>query len=372
MLSERIFLNHAYVSPLPSAAARAMVEYAETTSRRPSQPDAYRRAGAFRARAAELIHASPDEIAAVPNTTTGLGLIAHGLDWSRGGAVVTTAIEFPANRYPWEALQRRHGVRFVAVEPEADGRINFDFVITAMRDSFVDGRTNLLTVSHAQFSTGQLAPVAVLADEAHRLGGFVALDAIQTIGLLPFNPSDLGVDFAAADGHKWMLGPEGAGIFYCRKDLIDTLEPMIAGWLSMTKPFDFLEYRFEYREGARRYEPGCWNVAGLTGLAASLELLLEVGEDAIWSSVREMTACIREEAARAGWREDPVLRPEEQSGIVTLRPGGTKVRLDLLERAMSDRGVDVAVRGGRLRLSPHFYNTIEQIEEAFRILRSVT
>lgn len=370
ILAERCFFNHAAVAPIPAAARDAMRRYADLAARDPASRETYQAASAMKASAAAMLGADPDEIAAIPNTTTGLALVARGLDWSNGGSIVSTSIEFPANRYPWEDLARFNvGTRFV--EPRADdGRLHLDDLVRAMREQFRPGQTNLLAVSHVQFATGQRLPIADLAAAAHEHGGLICVDAIQSVGAIPLDVSAAGIDFLSADGHKWMLGPEGAGIFYIRKDRIEQIHPLVAGWLCMTNPHDYCDYRFEFRPGAARYEPGCWNVAGMMGLGASLDVLLETGIVSVWARIHELTERLREGLRSLGAAPTPALDWQEQSGVVTFKtPDGWPLEPAAIVERLRERKIDIAAREGRLRVSPHFYNTSDQIDELLSALK---
>lgn len=381
VLAERIYLNHAAVSPLPACVAGAMTTYLGKACRTALAKSFYDEAGAGRASAARLIGASsPSEIAFTPNTSTGLSLVAGGLDWREGDTIVTTSIEFPANRYVWEELQRL-GVRVIQVTPDSTQRVRIDDLVKAVRASFQPGKTNLLTVSHVQYATGQKLDAAALADVAHSCGGLLCLDAIQSIGAMPVDVDTDGVDFLSADGHKWMLGPEGCGIFYCRQKHLERMRPLVAGWLSMEDAFAPLhgaEPRIKYRSDARRFEPGCWNVVGMIGLAAALRMLLDVGTENVWQSVRTLTSHIEQGARSLGCS---VMSPSscdgdpDASGIVMLQlpPGSaeSQEQIATIVSRLADRGIDVVDRVGAIRISPHFYNTTQQMDRVITALKEV-
>src|SRR5690606_10596463 len=206
ILRTMTFLNHAAVAPLSGPAALALHEYADhAASRAYVDGGWYRRAQEVKSAAARLIGArGAHEIAFVPNTTTGLALVAHGLTWTPGDRVVITDVEYPANRYPWEHLARAHGVELYEVRQQPDGRIDLDDILEAIND-----RTRLVSISHVQYASGFRTPLRPIADLVHQAGGYLCVDAIQSVGVLPVDVRAEGVDFLAADGHKWMLGPEG-------------------------------------------------------------------------------------------------------------------------------------------------------------------
>jgi len=359
VLGELAYLNHAGVAPMSGRAAEAMRTYATQASTRGAhQARWYSDADRSRATAARLIGAaSPSTIAWIPNTSTGLALVARGLDWRRGDNVVITGMEYPANRFPWEDLQRL-GVEFRVAEPLPDGRIDLEDVL-----DLINARTRVVSVSHVQYATGQRLPLRPIADLVHEAGGYLCVDAIQSVGAMPVDVEGWGVDFLAADGHKWMLGPEGWGVFYCREELCEMLHPAIVGWLNMVNPFHFDAHRFRLQRDARRFEPGSYNVAGVVALAASLTLLDRVGTEAIWSRIEALTGRLCAGLAERGYR---VVSPRDEasrSGIVVFEPERERGESPgAIVRRLGDAGVVIVERSGRLRASPHFYNGEAQID----------
>ena len=364
ILSELDFFNHAGVAPISGPAARALEAYAEQAAGR-AYVDAgwYRRIAEVKGLAAELIKAAgKEEIAFIPNTSSGLALVAGGVDWRRGDDVVITSVEYPANRYPWMDLQR-HGVRVIEVDPLPDGRVDPEDVCEAITD-----RTRVVSLSHVQYASGHRIDLRPIADTVHHAGGWLCVDGIQSVGVLPVNVAADGVDFLAADGHKWMLGPEGCGFFYCREDLVRELHPAVVGWMNMVDAHDYGDYRFEFQNDARRFEPGSYNVPGILALGASLELLLDTGIETIWSKVEALNEQLAAGLAERGYHVfSPRERPEERSGIVVFEPRSGVETGQVLEAARRQRVVIVR-REGRLRASPHFYNRPEQIDHLLESL----
>lgn len=359
VLEELVHLNHAGVAPICGAAAAALRGYADHGERfGPHRSGWQKRIARIRETAAALVHArGPHEIAFVPNTSTGLALVAEGLDWRPGDDVVITSIEYPANRYPWQHLQRR-GVRLIEVAPDEHGRIHPDDVIDAITD-----RTRVVAISHVQFSTGQRIALEEIGETVHRAGGYLCVDAIQSVGAIPVDVQALGVDFLAADGHKWLLAPEGAGIFYCHEDLVELLRPAVVGWMNMVDATNFLDYRFEFERDARRFEPGSFNVPGILALGASIDMLLETGIERVWESLEAVTAHLCERLTAKGYRiYSPRDEASERSGIVVFEPPAGKPPVEQIVGELEKQGIVIVVRGGRLRASPHFYNTIAQMD----------
>ncbi|MEM8883934.1 MAG: aminotransferase class V-fold PLP-dependent enzyme [Planctomycetota bacterium] len=366
---ELAFLNHAAVAPISADAAEKLRWYADQASSK-AYVDAgwYRQIDRVRGLAAELIGAhdaddpaaySGDEIAFVPNTSTGLALVAQGLDWRAGDRVVITDVEYPANRYPWEHLARTRGVEMVEVAQRDDRRIHAEDVIAA-----IDGRTRVVSLSSVQFASGHRIGLRAISDAVRAVDGYLCVDGIQSVGVLPVDVETDRIDFLAADGHKWLLGPEGAGIFYCRRGLTERLTPAVVGWLNMVDAENYLDYRYEFRSDAKRFEPGTWNVPGVLALGASMRLLLDTGIDAVWSSVEALTARACEGLSSKGYRVvTPRDDPGERSGIVVFeKPGAAQAEHRRIANDLEKQGVVIALRGGRLRVSPHAYNTAEDID----------
>ncbi|MFO0873547.1 MAG: aminotransferase class V-fold PLP-dependent enzyme [Phycisphaerales bacterium] len=422
VLAGDVHLNHAGVAPLPRPVADAMRAYLDDWSWRGPQAWAYARIARLRDLAARLMGAAgADEIAIVPNTSTGLAIVAAGLGGAagargedapgaregsgaissvhprglgRGDVVVTTAVEFPANRYAWQD-RVRDGLELVIV-PASDGSGRFvrdDEIVATMHRAFgarptapsTGAGTKLLAISHVQFATGQRHDLPMLCAEARRLGALVCVDAIQSLGQTRFDAEGWGVDFASADGHKWMLGPEGAGVLYVRREHLDRLHPPLVGWLSTANPFDYDRYDPTLHPTAQRYEPGAFPMAGVVGLAAALEILLAEGVERIEPRIAELATRLADHARRAGC----IVHSPQLDGAMALdatadaragagasggsaAPCGGIVAIEppagippvTFEQRVRERGVHGVVRRGLFRLSPHFYNTIEQMDRA--------
>jgi len=359
ILRQMTFLNHAGVAPISARAAEALGQYARHAETHAYvAADWYRQVKHTRRLAANLIGADIHEIAFVPNTSSGLALVAKGLKWRRGDNVVITSVEYPANRYPWQDLQRL-GVELIEVAPHLDGRIDVEDV----RDA-ITNRTRVVAISHVQYASGYRIDLRPISDMVHAAGGYLCVDAIQSLGAIPVDVQRMGIDFLAADGHKWLLAPEGAGIFYCRADLIEDLHPNVVGWMNMVDAANYGDYRFEFRPDAGRFEPGTWNVAGILALGASLELLLEVGIGAIWSRIDALTTRLCDGLHHKGYRVlSPRQSPDQRSGIVTFDPpDSSDATPQQIVANLEARQIIIVVREGHLRASPHFYNSDQQID----------
>ncbi len=356
ILERMVFFNHAAVAPLPWRAAEALRQYAGEAAElgATAWPAWAVRMREARRRAAALLGAGEDEVGFAHNTTHGLMCVAHSLPWRAGDNVVTAAGEFPANVHPWRNLAGR-GVALRAVGRRAGLRFSADDFAAA-----IDARTRLVAVSLVQYDSGFRMPIEALAGICRERGVLLCVDAIQGLGALPVSVDALGCDFLVADGHKWLLGPEGAGLLYVPRERLELLGPEMTGWAGRVRPWDYADYEQPLKPTAERFEEGSPNMAGIAALGASLGLLLEVGIADVWRRIEALTALIEEGARRLGFEVASPRAEGERSGIVALGRAGLDV--EAAARALGERGVVVVARGGWLRVSPHFYNTPAQVE----------
>ncbi len=349
------FFNHAGVAPISARAAAAIGEFAQQ-----ARDDAYltghwyRRAEVVRRLSARLINAAPEEIAFVKNTSEGLSFVANGLDWKPGDRIVSSSVEYPSNVYPWMAVAQRHGVRHVMV-PEKNGRIELEDVLAAASD----GPTRLLALSQVEYASGFQHDLRRIGQFCRSRGIYLCVDGIQACGALPVDVQGMNIDFLSADGHKWMLGPEGAGFFFCRRELLDRLRPEI-GWMNVINADDYGHYDFTLKPDARRFECGSYNIGGLLGLGASLELILEVGMETITGRLLALTDYLCERLADKGYRVVSSRRAGEQSGIISFT--SRKHDQHQLIGWLQDQRIVIVLRENRLRASPHFYNSIADMD----------
>ena len=353
------YLNHASTGPLPRRSARAIASFAHDQMENGST--GYRRwldeYDLFRSSAARLIGAEPGEIAITKNTSEGLSFIAQGLDWRPGDVVVGFRGEFPANYFPWARLERR-GVQPRWLELRAGG-LDLDEVDRACQGA------RLLAVSFVQYLSGFRADLDALGEICRRRDCLLVVDAVQGLGAFPLDVARSGVHALAVSGHKWLLGPEGVGFLYLRKDIIPRVEPVEIGWTNMTG-FPAYSCEDELRPDAGRYECGTLNTVGCFGLRASLELFLEVGQPTIADRIH---ALAEQAAAGATEKGYALLRERDRatgSGIVTFR----KPEADsaALAARLAEQGVSVAARHGWLRVSPHFYNEPADVQRMLDLL----
>ncbi|HVP10750.1 MAG TPA: aminotransferase class V-fold PLP-dependent enzyme [Phycisphaerae bacterium] len=355
------FMDHAGVGPLSGRAAAAMRQFLdEAENHGHARGGLLPQIGRIRKSAATLLNCYPEEIAFVKNTSEGLNFVANGLQFSKGDNIVTTGVEFPANIYPWMRL-RSHGVRLKMV-PEDKGRIPLDRLV-----ELIDERTRLVTVSSVQFASGFRTDLAALGNACQERGVLFCVDAIQSLGCQPIDVRAMKIDFLSADGHKWLLGPEGAGVFYCRHELLGLLQPSCVGWLSVRNVENFSDYKLDYRDDARRFDSGSYNLAGIWGLGASIEWLLEIGIDKIWDRVRMLTDKMVEGVREKGYRVVSSREASEASGIVAF-VSDVHDHNRIVNHLRQEHRTVITTRLGRLRVSPHFYNTEEEIAKLIEYL----
>ena len=357
-----VYMNHAGVAPLSSRVRDAMVGFVEDATVNGAVNVEYwvETAEMCRSVAAKLINADATEIAFMKNTTQGILLAANGIDWHEGDNVVTTAVEFPANVYPWWSLKERYGVETRMVI-ENEGRIDLDDIVSA-----IDERTRVVTISHVEFASGYRNDINSIGEICSERDIWFVVDAIQSLGVIDVDVKSSHIDILAADGHKWLLGPEGAAIFYCSNEKQNKLINTNIGWASVVNPRDFLNYDLTQKTDATRFEEGSYNTVGLYGLKAAIELLLEVGISLIENRVLELTAALISGLAYKGYHVITPNAESERAGIVTFECEQHSPT-ELYELLLG-HDIITAERGSGVRVSPHFYNTETEITRLLEIL----
>ena len=354
ILKDWTFLNHAAVAPISARAGAALEKYTrEATHDAYLTGHWYQQADECRARAARLINAAPEEIAFIKNTSEGLAFVANGWDWKAGDEIIGTAVEYPANVYPWMDLERRLGLKYIQV-PEKNGRIEIADIFGA-----VTTKTRMIAISHVEYASGFRNDVVAIGEFCREHNILFCVDAIQSLGVLPVDVRAMKIDFLSADGHKWLLAPEGCGIFFCRKDLIEKVRPEI-GWMNVIDAQNYGNYDLTLRSDAKRFECGSYNIPGILAMNASMKLIEEIGIDLISKRVLALTDALVEGLKRKGYEVISSRSEGEASGIVSFvsRTHDHKE----INRELMWKKIVLALREGRLRASPHFYNSPEQIE----------
>jgi cysteine desulfurase / selenocysteine lyase len=355
------FFNHAGVAPLPRAAADAFTQYATQAA-----TAAYVGWGwhadieKLRQSLAVLVNAHRDEIAFVKNTSEGISIVASGLDWQFGDRIVTTAVEYPANIYPWMEVARSHGAKLILV-PEEDAEDGSRHVpLEKILEAASDPHTRMIALSHVEFASGQRHDLVRIGQFCHDHDIYFCVDAIQSLGILPVDVQAMKIDFLSADGHKWLLGPEGAGFFYCRRDLIEHVRPLMVGWMNVVDAMDYGKYDYTLRTDAGRFECGSYNVPGLLSFQASVDLLLSAGILPISRRVKGLGDLFIKGLKSKGYKIVSPRSAEKWSGITSFVSSSHNHQRIFEE--LRHKKIELALREHRLRLSPHFYNTESQIQ----------
>ncbi len=356
------YLNHAACSPLPQPGLDALGTYwaEQSTQGTVSEPKYFPIVEAAREKMARLIGADTGEIGWVPNTSTAMRIVAEGLRWREGDNVIITEGDFPANVYPWLWLSAQ-GVEARRVAPR-DNRLLLDDIAAR-----IDGRTRLVSVSFVQFNTGFRNDLYALGQLCEERGVLLNVDAIQGLGALEFDVHGVGVHFMGAGVHKWLMGPQGLGFIYIRKTALQHLDfPITANWRSVENPLDYLNQEQSLVDGASRVEGSTWNLSGLVAFDRILQdVHLKHGSRQIEARIMHLTDILIRGLLSRGLDVVTPLDPKERSGIVCFRVKGDP--LDLLARAASEKLV-IAVRVGVVRVSPHFYNTEEEIDRLLALM----
>jgi cysteine desulfurase / selenocysteine lyase len=359
------YLNHAAVSPWPQRAVEAVTRFARENAQIGARdyPDWLQTEQRLRERLQRLLNApSCRDIALVKNTSEALSFVAFGLDWRAGDQVVISNEEFPSNRVVWEAL-RRFGVEVVQVSLK--GHAPEDTLLTACGP-----RTRLLSISAVQYASGLRLDLQCLGQGCQERGVLFCVDAIQQLGALPFDVQSSQCAFAMADGHKWLLGPEGLGVFYCRSELREQLKLHEYGWHMLEHAGDYQRTDWQAARSARRFECGSPNMLGAMALEASLSLLEEVGMPQVEVALQERMQWLQSGLqAIAGCHLHSPLNPLRRAGILTFSLDGWDNQA--LHQHLRNQQVICAQRGAGIRLSPHFYTQAQVIEETLQLLHQL-
>ena len=361
--SDTIYLNNASIGPLPERTRLALDEFNRGRAAPHKLPDRelFAMLAETRKRIARLLGATAEEIALTVNTGFGIGMAARALPLEPGDIVLVSDKEFPANVYPWLRLKDR-GVSMELVPTTAEGWPDEARLLERLRDP----RVRVLAVSLVQFSNGYLVDLERLSAATRESGAFLVVDAIQGIGQVPVDLSRTRVDVLACGGQKWLLSPWGSGFVYVRRDLIGSLDPAITGWLSFEGTDDLTRltlYDDTLRSDARRFELMTLPYQDFAGLNVSLDLLLSIGIDRIRDHLRAL--------------HRPVLAWAEATGARVVSPGGASAsgilcvapdEVQQVHRRLKAARIVCSLREGAIRLSPHCFNTVAEMERVAQTL----
>jgi selenocysteine lyase/cysteine desulfurase len=351
-----VYVNHAAVTPWPVRTVEAVNAFAGENgmlgSRHYSQW--INTETLLRQQLAELIHAkSADEIALLKNTSEALSVVAYGLEWHAGDNIVISDEEFPSNRIVWESLKPQGvEIRYASLKGADPEQALIDLI---------DDKTRLLSISSVQYASGIRIKLEPLGAYCKQHDVLFCVDAIQHIGALEFDVQAINADFVMADGHKWMLGPEGLALFYCRQDLIGTLKLNQFGWHMVENHMNFDTKYWKPAHSARRFECGSPNMMAAHALSASVSVLLEVGMDKIQQSVLDKVQYLIK--IFSAEKDIEMLSPTDKDrhgGIFTFCKKG--VKNEDLYAFLVEKGAVCALRGGGIRFSPHFYTPNHKLD----------
>ena len=359
---DRVFMNHAAVSPPPLRVLRSVESLLREFSYRGIEcyPEWAKRIDEIRGLFATLINAHKHEVAFVGNTSEGLSTVAAGFQWKEGDGVLVTTPEFPANIYPWMNLERQ-GVFLHSVKRK-DGRFGVGDIERALKP-----RTRLLSVSSVDFSTGFLCDLEAIGDFCKRKGVLFCVDAIQSLGLIPMDVKKFGIHFMAAGGHKWLLGTMGCGTLFISNEVNDMVHPDRVGWKSVVDEDEFFRPAFDLKPDALRFEPGTMNFAGIYALGAAMDLLQDVGIENIYLNVLNITNLLLQGLMDRDVRIMTPVGLGERSGILSFIPSSNPKSLF---NFLAGKKIMVSLRDNMIRLSPHFYNNGDDVRIFFEALDS--
>lgn len=358
------YLNNASIGPIPERTRLGLEAFNARRTAPHLLPDREQMAGLADAReaCARLIGADAAEIALTPNTTTGINIAARSLPLKRGDVVLFSDREFPANVYPWLAL-REQGVESEMAPVTSCGFPDEDRLV----ERVADPRVKVLAVSFVQFANGFRADLPRLSAACRETGTWLVVDAIQGLGAAPLDVRETPIDILATGGQKWLLSPWGTGFCYVRRALIGQMQPSAVGWMAYEGTDDFTNlcnYSDTLRADARRFEVGTIGYQDHAGLTSSLGLLAEIGVDAIAAHVRALHEPVLAWARSRAVKVTSPLDDVHRSAILCIAPQDAKDA----HRRLKAAGVVCALREGAIRLSPHCYNTLEEMERVVEVL----
>ena len=349
----RIYLNHAATSPLSVRVTEAMTRH--LTERSSGIVETWYKDSPVleecRGVVARMINAeSPDRIAYVGNTSDGLNIVASGIPWRSGDRILLNDLEFPANIHPYYHLRSR-GVE-IDLLMAGRGRITVEMIERSLRP-----HTRVVALSAVQYLSGHRADLAAIGEICRRRGVRFVVDGIQAVGAVRIDVQSMKIDAMSSGGQKWQMSPQGTGWLYLTESMQEEIHQQFVGWLGVADPWQFSKYDQPLAPTARRYEGGSLNTPGLLGMKAAIETLLEFGLGAIESHILVLTARLRDGILRTGALvlETPE-EDSERAGILTFSSAGGRNLKPVFE-ALQSRRIDISLREGKLRFSPHFYNS---------------
>lgn len=358
LTKEFTYLNHAATSPLPGRTRAAMTSFVETRRFVERVWEEYETLDQdLRQALGQLINASAEEIALVQNTAEGINIAAHAIAFQPGDNVIFCDMEYPANVYPWMNLERR-GVE-ARIVPNREGGLALDDL-----EEYIDQRTRVVAASSVEFITGFRNDLKGIGELCKARGIYFVVDGIQSLGVIPLDVRECHIDMLSCGGPKWLMGPCGQGFLFCRRELIEEMKPAYAGAESVVDFLNFRDYDLTFLPDARRFELGTDNLVGKVGLLASVNLLLEMGIEEIRRWTLHLTDVLIEDLQKRGYQIASCLRPEHRSAIVSFPTPDVETDYEKL----TANKVTVSLRENYIRVSPHCYNTEEEVLRVGQVL----
>ena len=357
-----IYLNHAAVSPMSNRVRQALEQFMDhrQVTNIEFWPNGLEEKQALKADLAKLLHLPAEQFAIVPNTSTGLNILAQGLSWNPGDRILLNNFEFPANVYPFLNLERKGVV--VDFVPHRDGRILLEDIEAAIRPE-----TRLLSISFVEFLNGFKNDLYAIGELCKQHNIWFAVDGIQGIGVQTLDVTAAGIDFLAVGGQKWLMWPLGTAFIWISERLFPHLHPTFLGWLAVEDSWNFFDYRMDLLPDAGRFEPGTMNVMGIIGARAAMQPFLELGIETIERHLLQLTDYLADELQAMGFTLLSDRSAKHRSQIVTFRTDNAEA----LFQALQEHNIRVSLREGNIRVSPHFYNTREEIDQFLQVLKKL-
>ena len=352
-IENMVYMNHAALAPMHNNTLRAIQQcyYERSCGNIEFWPALLEVKSEFKELVGRLINGAPENIAVTDSTSMGLNWLAQGLTWQPGDRIILNDYEFPSNVYPFLNLERQ-GVVIDYVK-HRQGRIELEDIAAQIRPE-----TRLLSISFVEFLNGYRNDLKRIGELCRENDIIFCVDAIQGLGALHLDAQECDIDFLVSGGQKWLMWPLGTAFMYFSPRIFNSVRPMAAGWLSVEDSWDFFDYELKFQPTAARFEPGMFNAAGVVGASASLKMFLEIGIKEIEQRVLSTTDYLVEQLLDAGYHIYTPLEPQVRSGIVTFHHSKAPA---LFEHLQAHR-VHVSLRNGFIRVSPHFYNTQEDVD----------
>lgn len=369
VVEQRTYLISASLGPLSNRARAAAEEHLDLWSRLGPEElwfdHGLPKLTECRERFARLIGADGDETAVIPSVSAGLSQISTCLDFGKRPKVVLTDMDFPTNHYVWRAAERV-GAKVEVVRSPDGITVPAEDVIAR-----IDEQTAVVNLNRVLFESSWIMDAPAIVEAAHAHGALVAVDDFHGSGVLPIDVHELGADLLLTGALKWLCGGQGLALLYCRRDLIERMEPLVVGWFGTKDFFGFDRTALRLRDDARRFETGTLTLPQAWTAAAGLEVVLEAGVEAIRRRNQELTEGIVARADEAGIELLSPRDPSQRGGLVRLAIPGGPERAKAVLHALFERDVVLDKRGAALRISPHFFNDEDDLDRCFAALREV-